>query len=461
MYEDYLKTIYWLAELYEPIFHLSNSEWDEFASFLLVDAECLKERINSEMRIGEIERANFNCAPLFNVLLKTYICIENIKKINDIENNTDNSSIRQVYLSLYNTVTLISSLNAELAAFMCMKEDSFTTKYAVQDWESVNYQDDIWFLTNYMDDDPFSLNKETLQLSIKLIKYDIETRLNTIYCTGVLLLIDNSPFFKDDIKGISRDMYLYLISRLKNCRLIGMILNIGGPHVDINARGRIDNTTQMLMVYGYDNYDTYSLRLDLPHKGIRLLHYNNRSPGRGNDEVKCCIFSRDEYNETIKKYSGGSGLKELFIEYSDIFALKERSNCNFSSIEEERLFDLLESSHEHVGFSEVKYDEKSLLEFIELFSFFYRSQREIIQSDDYAIKCFNYDRIMFQSKLLLQSIIHCELTGTDYRIDEQINSIVRTAIRYGIVEQYDGPYDIEDIKIIIECTEDRIRPILR
>lgn len=461
MYEEYLKTIYWLAELYNPIFHLTNSEWNDFANYLLVDVDCLIECINKEKRDIEFNSKEYNCAPLFDVLIKTFICIESIKRIIEIEDNTDNDSIREVYLLFDKIITWLTSLNADLATFMCMKDGSFSTKYAVQEWKNTNYHDNIWFLTNYMNDELFSLDANTLQIYIKSIKYDIETRLNSIYYTGVLLLIDNSPFIKDEIKSISKDFYHYLIVLLKNCRLIGMKLNLSGPQEEINSRGRINNTTQVLMVYGYDNYDTYCLRLDLPHKGIEFIHYNNRSPGSGNNEVESCIFSKEEYNVIIERYSEFPSLNELFVKHGNTYALKERCNCNFSSIEIERIFDSLEKSHGHIKFSEKKYDEKSILEFIELLSYFYESKRETIQSDEYVINCFNYDRIMLKSKCLMQCMIHRELTGEDYKIDKQIESIVKTAIRYGIIEQCDEPYDIEDVKIIIEYTEDRIDPILR
>ena len=464
MYEEYKKTIYRLAKLYDPIFCFNDNEWDDFASFISVDADCLKNCVDCEERTAEIGSMSFYSSPFFVLLIKTFICINNIKKIDELEYLTDDDSIRKVYKLLSDTVTLIGGLNADLAAFMCMKDERFSTNYAVQEWKNTNYQDSIGFLTYYLKDEIIDLDKDVLQLNIWSIKYDLETRLNIIYLSGVLLLIDDSPFINDDIKGISKDLYLYLITRLKNCRLIGMKLNIISPQVDIDNRGRIDNTTQMLMVYGYDNYDTYCLRLDLPHRGIRFLHYNNRSPGNGNNEVKCCILNREEYDAIIARYPEFPQLSEMFIDYGGQFALKERCNCKFDSPEEECLFNTLESEHEHIGFSEKEYDERSILDFIELLSYFFRLQRETIQSDEYAIKCFNFDRIMLQSKILASSIVHCELTGVDLKIDKQINSIVNAAFRYGIIERYDksnGSYGIDDVKLVLEYTEDRISPLLR
>lgn len=62
------------------------------------------------------------------------------------------------------------------------------------------------------------------------------------------------------------------------------------------------------------------------------------------------------------------------------------------------------------------------------------------------------------------SIVHYELAGINLKIDEQINSIVNTAFRYGIIEQYDRShesYGIDDVKIIMEYTEDRVSLLLR
>ena len=121
---------------------------------------------------------------------------------------------------------------------------------------------------------------------------------------------------------------------------------------------------------------------------------------------------------------------------------------------------MLESNHAHISFSQTQHDENSILEFIEILSFFFGSRRGTIQSDDYAIKCFNLDKIMMKSKILAICIIHHEITGEDLRIEKQINQIVETAIKYGVYERYDEPYGIDDVKLVIDCSMDRITSIL-
>ena len=460
MYENYKNTIYWLAKLFEPRFDLSCTQWKNFADFLLVDENKLKEYLLSEKRITTSEYVKFNCLSLFNLFMNTFMCISYIKEIRAIEDHTDDDSIKRIHCLLNNVVTKLSFMNADLATFMCMEEGRFTREYAAQDWKETYYAENISFLTYYLETKTFRLNRENLQLIVKSITYELETRSNLIYCIGVLLIIDSSPYFEDDIKHISKELYLYIKKKKKNSRLIGMKLNLNSPHVEIGSRGRNDDTTQMLMVYGYNNYDSYCLRLDLPHKGIEFLHYNNRSPGSGSNEVKSCIFSEKEYLEIIEKYSEIAGLRDMFIEYGGLFALKERCNCAFKSTEEEKLFDLLESNHAHISFSQTQHDENSILEFIEILSFFFGSRRGTIQSDDYAIKCFNLDKIMMKSKILAICIIHHEITGEDLRIEKQINQIVETAIKYGVYERYDEPYGIDDVKLVIDCSMDRITSIL-
>lgn len=459
MYEKYKNTIYWLAKLFEPRFDLSRTQWKNFADFLLVDENKLKENLLDEKSITT-EYVKFNCMSLFNHFMNTFLCISYIREIRELEDRTDDESIKRIISLFYNVVTQLSVMNAELATFMCMEESRFTREYAPQDWKGTYYVENIDFLMNYLETEAFRLDRDNLQLTVKSITYELEARLNFIYCIGVLLIIDSSPYLEDSIKHISKELYLYLITYLKNSRLIGMKLNLNSPHVEIGSRGRNDDTTQMLMVYGYNNYDTYCLRLDLPHKGIEFLHYNNRSPGSGGNEVKSCIFGEKEYLEIIEKYSEITGLSDMFIEYGGLFALKERCNCAFKSNEEKRLFDLLESNHAHISFSRKQHDENSILEFIELLSFFFGSKRETIQSDDYAIKCFNLDKIMMESKILANCIIRQEITGKDLRIDMQINQIVETAIRYGVYERDDEPYGIDDVNLVIDCSMDRITPVL-
>lgn len=67
---------------------------------------------------------------------------------------------------------------------------------------------------------------------------------------------------------------------------------------------------------------------------------------------------------------------------------------------------------------------------------------------------------MMESKILANCIIRQEITGKDLRIDMQINQIVETAIRYGVYERDDEPYGIDDVNLVIDCSMDRITPVL-
>ena len=242
-----------------------------------------------------------------------------------------------------------------------MYHNYFSLNFAMYSNSDFHPMDSIDYLELFLiDHEYYEQNKVILPIIYHLLWYEFYTRTNTLYLITIAQIIKHSPFFDDSICEIAGELYSHLLFMLKNARVISVQINslfcteLSKPE----SRTKEDNTTRLQVLYGYNNFDTYAIRLDLVHEGQGFVHYNNISPGG----IKCCLFSRSEYADIITKYPQ---LSECFIEYGDRWALKERNNCDMAK-EKAELYDSVEKAKSHDPAFNKNFTEKNIKYFIEL-----------------------------------------------------------------------------------------------
>ena len=217
---------------------------------------------------------------------------------------------------------------------------------------------------------------------------------------------------------------------LKNGRIISIQAN--SLYFDsakkCDDRTKQDNTTRLQILYGYENFDTYVMRVDLSHKGQPFIHFNNASPGK----VCSYLFNKEEYENTISRYPL---LQSCFVEYSnDRWALKERNNCELTE-EMARMFDTVESEKAHkIVFSE-SFSEDCVVRFIELFSNMLPATCliPIDKNGEHARKCFNYDILIRNTTLLYLTCMSNLVRDESESINLLIDDIFDKALNYGLI----------------------------
>ncbi len=433
-YEQYKKTIIWCIEKNHDYssFNLDESQINDLAMFLKIDINDIKNALSCIDKISVNNQEHY----YFRILVRALFAKKELDNITH-EGFFDCQNMHILLSHLSSCQHHMTMLNADISTYMCIRNNTFTWRYAVQDWSGYGSGIVLEFLKNLCSNDCLENNLSEINCMVASITYDMATRINTIYLIGVLLIIENSPFIDDEIKNISKDLYLYLIKTFKNSRLVGLRINSKPVLIsDVHSqRGRLFNTTRIMIIYSYDNYDAYCLRLDLPHKGIEFIHYNNRSPGDGyGTEVVSCVYSEEEYHEVLMKHNDIPKLKEFFIEYSGIFALKERCNCEFSDDREKQVFDKLEEEHSHAFISKHQYSEEKIEEFAQILSCFLApSCLQTIDADyEFARSCFNRNKLMYE----LHKLIIIGLNSNLERIMSQrlIDTIIERAIRYRLFD---------------------------
>lgn len=293
-------------------------------------------------------------------------------------------------------------------------------------------------------------DRKYLPFLYRIISYELITRVNSIYLITITQIIKHSDFMSNDIKEMSNEMYDYLLYMVQNARIISVQTNFLPPlrseHSEI--RDKYDNTTRLQIIYGYENYDSYVLRLDLAHKGQELIHYNNKSPGG----IKCCLFTHNEYNSIIKE---SPVAKVFFVKYGSRYALKELNNLDISK-ELLKVYEEIRNKKEHTSAFNNTYDENDIVKFINIISLMLPSNClvHIDFEEKHARSCFNYNKIMYYAILLEIAFLSHE--KNDFQ--KILKLISTTASRYGLIleDSTDEFSNIEGVCLIIDEAKSKI-----
>ena len=217
------------------------------------------------------------------------------------------------------------------------------------------------------------------------------------------------------------------ITMLRNGRVIAVQANT--LYQDLKKDHEIrtkqaDNTTRLQVMYGFDNFDTYELRLDLAHQGEGFIHYNNLSPGG----IKCCLFTLEEYHKVIEEYPD---LRDCFVVYANQAALKERKNCPFTS-EMKDHYEIIRSKQEHIRAVSSTFQEIDLIDFLDIVKrMLPKSWVGRIDKDGiFAKYCFDHDILMTRATILCYTLLVNDAYDT-YRLLEYLSN---KAVFYGLIE---------------------------
>lgn len=438
---------------------IKDEDVAEIATRLCLNDELLYKALNycpdgyipyKTIRMGDefVCREKFGNADLFDALMWIHFIYKNLSQISD---GTSYEALLNNYQIFQDSIGIFSIINMITSTFECMKNDCYVYSYAV--FNNANYQpkDQLNLLRLAlvgMYDNRF--DEYFFPLLSRVMSYELITRVNSVYLITMNQIIKHSLFFDEKIKKIAGEMYYYLLGLAQNARVISMQTNYLPPlHSETpECRGRFDNTTRLQVLYGYENFDAYYLRLDLAHKGQGFVHYNNKSPGG----IKCCLFNQKEYSGIIAE---SPQAEKFFVEYEGRYGLKEPHNLDLS--EDERvLYESIRRNKEHAQAFENTYDENSVVDFINIIaSMLPASCRVHMDADEgHAQCCFQYEKIMFYSVLLEIAI----LSENEAQKKQMLELIASTAVQYGIIaEGAEREYAcVEGVCLIIDEAKSKI-----
>ena len=389
---------------------------------------------------------------LFDIIIRYHFIS---KALSQISEQIDKEQLKKNIGLFEGMLYHFDIINAKSATFECMYNNCFSQEFTIYSNSDFTPMDSINLLKLFLiSSEYYEHYKDMLPVIYQLLCYEFYTRTNTLYLITIVQIIKHSPFYDKSIYDIAVEFYSHLLFMHRNARIISIQINSLIPTIDFKPelRTKKDNTTRMQVLYGYDNYDKYVVRLDLAHIGEGFVHYNNKSPG-GN---RCCLFNEDEYRAIIEKHPE---LVKWFIVYGDRWSLKERTNCNLTK-DEKKLYERIRKDKEHDPVFNKTYDEQNIVYFIELIGNMLPQYCyvPIDQEEIHARYCFNYDKIMEGVFCLyLTYLIHDKK-----EIQAIIDFIISIAIKYNLIPESDKEVysSIDGICIIIECAKAKILDLM-
>lgn len=442
---SYEMTIYTLAMAYaeSPLFSVDDRMIGDLAQLLMVNEELLRRALsgNTSFRCNDIlikfGEKTVDCADYFKntffaSIIKVHLAYKELLKISDA---TDEDTIIENIEHIRSAIFYFDSTNANNATYECMLEQQFSYKHTVYDSGDFPPMDYLKMLmTLVTSDDCLDYDKSLLSIISHLAQYELRTRLNALYLIMITQIIMHSPFFEEDIHKMALEMYEHLMFILKNGRIISIQVNslYFDSSKSCDDRTRWDNTTRLQILYGYENFDAYVMRVDFSHQGQPFIHFNNASPGK----VCSYLFTKEEYENATSRYPL---LESCFVKYSnDRWALKERKNCVLTK-EMARMFDTVETEKTHKGVFSENFSEDCIVKFIDLFSNMLPSTCYIpIDKDgEHARRCFNYDTLIRNTTLLYISCISSFVRGESDSINILVDDIFDKALNYGLILEKD------------------------
>lgn len=454
--DQYAQTLYEIAVAYgqNGIYKLREEDISTLASMLQLDSQKLAAALSpDDENLSKSSNNGHSCSyMLFDVIIRCFFISKNLKELDMNVIASDQKSLildtlRTNIDNLRESLHHFELANANLGTFSCLLANSFSLEHTLFADSQYNPTSQLSILQlqlhqqNKVDIDP-----NLTVVILRLLKYNLSTRTNALFMIAIIQIIIHSPYFSPEICTIANELYCHLLELFRNARLLTVQLNslYLDTRIPIEDRGKQNNTTRLLLLYGYGNYDTYELRLDFAHKGEGFIHYNNRSPGG----IKCNLFSASEYAEIISKLPAAA---ELFIAYGNRYALKEKINIDLDS-NLSLLYSELQLLNTHRPSFHAAFSEDHVLDFLSILSRIMPSHCHvpIDKTQSFAVHYFNYDYLM----LLTSFLYLAELDGDNDSAEEFMKAIVLHAAKYSIVDSVDPSfYTLDGINLILEEAE--------
>lgn len=440
---DYEKMIieYALAYAVRGTLNMKVEDIYELADFLEVDGELLynalhyEETSNKKDSIlfeGNEYHIDYHLTPLFDTIIRFY-CIR--KDLHQIVNEPDANALRNNISLFRDAIHHFEMLNINSDTAEAERTGEYTHKYLMYDEEGYNPTAQLYLLglyATYMDssNDIFDL-EDIIKLTQLILKHELLSHSNAIYMASISQIISHASNLEREIKNIAKDFYLNLVSMLHNAKVLAVQANSLYQDVDraIEKRTKCtDNTTRLRIFYGFDNFDAYSMRLDLAHQGEGFIHYNNSSPGK----VKCCLLSKEEFEKEKEKYPS---LSTCFISYGDRYALKERT---YIKQEEKKQYEMLREEYEHRKAFIANYSEEYVIKFVNYLGKMLPANCfvAIDKNRRYEKSCFEYNKYM-----MLVTLLYCaSLSLQEENMDRIFKIIIEMAISNNIITSEEREY---------------------
>ena len=456
--ETYQKVVlYWsLAYGVDPFFRLDEDTIQDLANYFKIDGELIKKSWSVDTGMKEVMLGDINVLInedfwLFKAWLYCFFVWKDMKKRKEIRSITD---LRDNVLLYENIWSHLVIMNADSGTSEAMERKQFSYEYNVYNQKGYDVMLQINLLKTILTteiDDEIMISMSYVRLVDLLLKYELTTRNKTMMLIIAIQMIYRTPFLPKTVRGIAEELYEILLCHLKNSKIVSIQVNTKYQDVARVAANRTryqDNTTRLEIQYSFDNYDIYSLRLDLSHEGEEFVHFNNISHGG----IRCCLLSDKEYSCIIEK---NPELEKCFIQHGNYWMLKERHNISFTDSEMISAYEDVIKNNSHKKVFDRDFREEDIILFTDLLASLLPSDY-ILQVDkegDNAKWSFQYNKLI-SGLAMIQLSIHRNIKYVDKWIDKMIDA----AVSYGLIDNS----DIEDMRsldgmcFLVEVAEERL-----
>ena len=129
----------------------------------------------------------------------------------------------------------------------------------------------------------------------EIYKKSISNEIDFVKLQALLILIEQSPFFRDSSRSIAREMIYTFKELLVNTSIekLVMEINMFSSEMEVGAKA----TTKMEIFFFLENEDRYCLRFDFPHKDAEYIHYNLHEPLHDTGLPLRCVEYKDKLME--------------------------------------------------------------------------------------------------------------------------------------------------------------------
>ncbi len=415
------------------VIKLKETEIFDLAQNLKIEGELLLDAMNFDSMPIELncveykgDRYNTNpvYSPLFDAVIRYYLIQKDLGLIVD---KSDEKTVVENIKFFFDAVDHFETMNANSDICEAERTGQYTHQYLMYDGEGYRPKEILDLLMTYNTARDCMGSSNALDGHIRIaqmiLKHELLSRANAIYLAVVAQVISHSPQMNTEIRLIAQEFYLNIISKLRNAKVLSVQVNLlyQDTKKACSARTREeDNTTRLKIIYGFDNFDAYSMRLDLAHQGEGFIHYNNQSPGK----VKCCLFSKEEYDAIIRN---NFALSDCFISYGERFALKERGQIKQSMRAD---YEVIREQNEHKKAFVQDYSEENVIDFVNnLGKMLPQSCLTVIKTDR------KHDSYMFDLNryYMMVTILFLALVSNSKDAEKMYNYIVEKMINKGVI----------------------------
>ena len=425
------QTIYALANAYSDlgIYTLSQRQIEGIANALYLSDEKLASALVRMDKPLTEERSKQS--QLFGMLVRCYFILSEYESLNTEECQ----QVLRKNIEIYENLCVhFEQLNAESAIYERIYGQSDESMESVFGKLDFHINDFMPILKDLAWCDHFWVNySHLLPVIYTILNYAFISHAKTLFLVVAIQIIKHSSLFAPAMRKIAEAFYNEMTFILHSARVISIQFNSLFQAATGNFDDRVknnSNTTRLQILYGYNNYDIYELRIDMAHQGVGWTHFNMKSPGG----IKSFLFTKDEYTEAIGRYPQ---MEKCFIQYGERWALKEKINCAMT-IDENAIFDELVEKKEHQQLFKDEFSEELLLQFLQIIARILpdRYSVPIDKDGEYTRYCFSIDHLIKEA-----SDYYCELLRDDVCAQEE--AMVRILAR-AVANHWINQDDIKD-----------------